>query len=174
VKLPTHLQLEPRSRKRGSIHPLPHTPPWHSAYLVQLYLLPLYFMTQQKRKNICIVYSKNSYKKWVYYGSHKPHALCIYCKYWQLLDFFLIARRNMVCKFLSGTETRDVLLYGPLVCGRTWGHSTGSEKSMNTLTTNTNGSNALQHKPRLILKKIVTDESDPLNYRELQSATGQR
>jgi hypothetical protein len=26
VKLTTHLQLVPRSRKRGSIHPLPHTP----------------------------------------------------------------------------------------------------------------------------------------------------
>jgi hypothetical protein len=27
----THLQLVPRSRKRGSIHPLPHTPSWCSA-----------------------------------------------------------------------------------------------------------------------------------------------
>jgi hypothetical protein len=26
-----HSQLVPRSRKRGSIHPLPHTPSWHSA-----------------------------------------------------------------------------------------------------------------------------------------------
>jgi hypothetical protein len=31
VKLTTHLQLVPRSRKCGSIHPLPHTPSWHSA-----------------------------------------------------------------------------------------------------------------------------------------------
>jgi hypothetical protein len=27
----THLQLVPRSRKHGSIHPLSHTPPWCSA-----------------------------------------------------------------------------------------------------------------------------------------------
>jgi hypothetical protein len=31
VKLTTHLQLLPRSRKCGSIHPLPHTPSWRSA-----------------------------------------------------------------------------------------------------------------------------------------------
>jgi hypothetical protein len=31
VKLTTHLKLVPRSRKRGSIHPLPHTPSWRSA-----------------------------------------------------------------------------------------------------------------------------------------------
>jgi hypothetical protein len=31
VKLTTHLQLVPRSRKCGSIHPLPHTPSWRSA-----------------------------------------------------------------------------------------------------------------------------------------------
>jgi hypothetical protein len=31
VNLTTHLQLVPRSRKRASIHPLPHTPLWHSA-----------------------------------------------------------------------------------------------------------------------------------------------
>jgi hypothetical protein len=31
VKLTTHLQLMSRSRKCGSIHPLPHTPSWHSA-----------------------------------------------------------------------------------------------------------------------------------------------
>jgi hypothetical protein len=30
VKLTTHLQLVPRSRKRGSIHPLPNTPSWRS------------------------------------------------------------------------------------------------------------------------------------------------
>jgi hypothetical protein len=30
VKLTTHLQLVPRSRKCGSIHPLPHTPSWWS------------------------------------------------------------------------------------------------------------------------------------------------
>jgi hypothetical protein len=35
VKLTAHLQLVPRSRKRGSIHPLPHTPSWRSAYLVK-------------------------------------------------------------------------------------------------------------------------------------------
>jgi hypothetical protein len=29
-----HLQLVPRSRKCGCIHPLPHTPSWHSAWLV--------------------------------------------------------------------------------------------------------------------------------------------
>jgi hypothetical protein len=31
VKLTTHLQLVPRSRKCGSIRPLPHTPSWRSA-----------------------------------------------------------------------------------------------------------------------------------------------
>jgi hypothetical protein len=31
VKLTTHFQLIPRSRKLGSIHPLPHTPSWCSA-----------------------------------------------------------------------------------------------------------------------------------------------
>jgi hypothetical protein len=31
VKLTTHFQLLPRSRKCGSIHPLPHTPSWRSA-----------------------------------------------------------------------------------------------------------------------------------------------
>jgi hypothetical protein len=31
VKLTTHLQLVPRSRKCGSIHPLPHMPSWRSA-----------------------------------------------------------------------------------------------------------------------------------------------
>jgi hypothetical protein len=30
-----HLELVPRSRKRGSIHPLSHTPSCHSAYLVK-------------------------------------------------------------------------------------------------------------------------------------------
>jgi hypothetical protein len=35
VKLTTHLQLVPRSRKYGSIHPLPHTPLWCSAQLVK-------------------------------------------------------------------------------------------------------------------------------------------
>jgi hypothetical protein len=35
VKLTTHLQLVPRSRRCGSIHPLPHTPSWHSAQLVK-------------------------------------------------------------------------------------------------------------------------------------------
>jgi hypothetical protein len=35
VKLTAHLQLVPRSRKCGSIHPLPHTPSWHSAELVK-------------------------------------------------------------------------------------------------------------------------------------------
>jgi hypothetical protein len=33
VKLTTHLQLVPRSRKCGSTHPLPHTPSWRNAYL---------------------------------------------------------------------------------------------------------------------------------------------
>jgi hypothetical protein len=31
----THLQLVPRSRKCGPIHPLPHTPSWRSAELVK-------------------------------------------------------------------------------------------------------------------------------------------
>jgi hypothetical protein len=31
VNLTTHLQLVPRSRKRGSIHPLPYTSSWYSA-----------------------------------------------------------------------------------------------------------------------------------------------
>jgi hypothetical protein len=31
VRLVTHLQLLPRPRKHGSIHPLPHTPSWRSA-----------------------------------------------------------------------------------------------------------------------------------------------
>jgi hypothetical protein len=35
VKLTTHLQLVPKSRKRGFIHQLPHTPSWRSAYLVK-------------------------------------------------------------------------------------------------------------------------------------------
>jgi hypothetical protein len=35
VKVTTHLHLVPRSRKRGSIHPLPHTPSWRSVYLVK-------------------------------------------------------------------------------------------------------------------------------------------
>jgi hypothetical protein len=30
-----HLQLVPRSRKCGSIYPLPHTPSWHNAYLLK-------------------------------------------------------------------------------------------------------------------------------------------
>jgi hypothetical protein len=35
VKLTTHLQLVPRSRKCGSIHPLPYTSSWRSAQLVK-------------------------------------------------------------------------------------------------------------------------------------------
>jgi hypothetical protein len=35
VKLTTHLQLLPRWRKYGSIHPLPHTPSWRSAKFVE-------------------------------------------------------------------------------------------------------------------------------------------
>jgi hypothetical protein len=35
VKLTTHVQLLPRSRKCGSIHPLPHKPSWRSAQLVK-------------------------------------------------------------------------------------------------------------------------------------------
>jgi hypothetical protein len=35
VKLTTHLQLVPRSRKCGSIYPLPHTPSWRSVPLVK-------------------------------------------------------------------------------------------------------------------------------------------
>jgi hypothetical protein len=34
VRMTTHLQLVPsRSRKRGAIQPLPHTPSWRSAYI---------------------------------------------------------------------------------------------------------------------------------------------
>jgi hypothetical protein len=36
MKQTTHLQLVPRLRKCGSIHPLPHTPIWCSAELVKL------------------------------------------------------------------------------------------------------------------------------------------
>jgi hypothetical protein len=35
VKLTTHLQLVPGSRKCGSIHPLPHTTSWHNASFVK-------------------------------------------------------------------------------------------------------------------------------------------
>jgi hypothetical protein len=35
VKLTTYLQLVPRSRKCGSINPLPHTPSWHNVQLVR-------------------------------------------------------------------------------------------------------------------------------------------
>jgi hypothetical protein len=35
LKLTTHLQLVPMSKKRGPILPLPHTPSWRSAYLVK-------------------------------------------------------------------------------------------------------------------------------------------
>jgi hypothetical protein len=35
AKLSTHLQLVPRSIKRGSMHPLPHTCLWCNAYLVK-------------------------------------------------------------------------------------------------------------------------------------------
>jgi hypothetical protein len=35
VKLATHFQVVPRSRKRGSLQPLPHTPSRNSAYLVK-------------------------------------------------------------------------------------------------------------------------------------------
>jgi hypothetical protein len=35
MKLTTHLQLVPRSRKCGSIHPFPHTPSWSNASLVK-------------------------------------------------------------------------------------------------------------------------------------------
>jgi hypothetical protein len=35
MKLATYLQLVPRSRINGSIHPLPHTPPWCGASLVK-------------------------------------------------------------------------------------------------------------------------------------------
>jgi hypothetical protein len=38
LKLTTHLQLVLRSRKLGSIHPLPHTSSWHSWAQGQLYL----------------------------------------------------------------------------------------------------------------------------------------
>jgi hypothetical protein len=45
-KLTTHFQLVPRSRKCGSIHPLPHTPSWRGAQLVKhrdTFTLPLCF-----------------------------------------------------------------------------------------------------------------------------------
>jgi hypothetical protein len=41
VKPTTHLQLVPRSRKCGFIHPLPHTPSWCSAYFVEYRKLTL-------------------------------------------------------------------------------------------------------------------------------------
>jgi hypothetical protein len=34
MKLTTHLQLVPRSKKCGSIHPLPHVSSWRSTYLL--------------------------------------------------------------------------------------------------------------------------------------------
>jgi hypothetical protein len=40
MKLTTHLQPVPRSRKRGSIHPLPHKSSWRSAYLSTRTILP--------------------------------------------------------------------------------------------------------------------------------------
>jgi hypothetical protein len=49
VKLATHLQLVPRSRKYGSIHPLLHTPSWRSAYLFKYrdnFTLSAYFPRQ--------------------------------------------------------------------------------------------------------------------------------
>jgi hypothetical protein len=46
-----HSQLVPRSRKRGSIHPLPYTPSRHSAYLVKYGNIFTFFL----------VITKNSY-----------------------------------------------------------------------------------------------------------------
>jgi hypothetical protein len=54
VKLTTHLQLVPRSRKCGSIHPLPHTPSWRSAR-GQLYFL-LYMFRPQRVVFRCSTY----------------------------------------------------------------------------------------------------------------------
>jgi hypothetical protein len=41
VKLTTRLLLVPRSRKRGSIYPFPHTSSWRSAWLCTGTILPL-------------------------------------------------------------------------------------------------------------------------------------
>jgi hypothetical protein len=64
VKLTTHLQLAPRSRKCGSMHPLPHTPSWRSIsyyyyyyyYLTAIGLMPGGSVTEIGR----------TYKKWTY------------------------------------------------------------------------------------------------------------
>jgi hypothetical protein len=48
AKLTTHLQLVPRSRKCGSIHPVPHTPAWHNCLITEaqghLYLNFIYML----------------------------------------------------------------------------------------------------------------------------------
>jgi hypothetical protein len=52
VKLTIHLQLVPRSRKCGSIHPLPHTPSCRSAQLVKHrdnFTFISYIIVQQRR-----------------------------------------------------------------------------------------------------------------------------
>jgi hypothetical protein len=55
VKLTTHLQLEPRSRKPGSTHPLPYTPSRGSAYLKYREQLFLYtnLVTCTKLRDAC-------------------------------------------------------------------------------------------------------------------------
>jgi hypothetical protein len=48
VKLTTHLQLVPSSRKRGSIHPLSHTSSWRNTKLVKQrdkFLIPFNFIS---------------------------------------------------------------------------------------------------------------------------------
>jgi hypothetical protein len=50
VKITTYLHLVPRSRKYGSVHPLPHTPTWRSALSVKhredfTFLLHIYSST---------------------------------------------------------------------------------------------------------------------------------
>jgi hypothetical protein len=46
VKLTTYIQLVPRSRKCGFIHPFPHAPSWRSAQLVMVWTtVPFYWAT---------------------------------------------------------------------------------------------------------------------------------
>jgi hypothetical protein len=56
MKLTTHFQLALRSRKFGSIYPLPHTPSWRSAYLVKHgdnFIFFLFYNNLTKSNFIC-------------------------------------------------------------------------------------------------------------------------
>jgi hypothetical protein len=72
VTLTTHLQLAPRSRKRGSIHPLPHTSSWRSAYLV-------------KHRDNFTSYKKSDYNV---FGIAAKHGL-------------LLCERSTICKYVT-------------------------------------------------------------------------